>query len=307
MGVKIDNIINPFGSGSMAISVKVVTDALKEKYKNFVESTIEVNAMKIKDNYFLYFQVPSKENKEYPDDVIFYDVIIELIPPNSAWKLHKSIRDYDVKVFSNNPKHMFTFTYVFNKRRALIDLPVKYYSKQALRIAPKKRNPMQLLGIDENLYHCVLYMDKHNLFDRDVLEALIQTSNLDWKSLLEEITPQEEKMKEVSDRDLRHRALTRRKNSKVWESGSKKAQLKNELLKESRNLSKETPNNPEGSKLLKTKMLSNLRARLSLIRGDSGLDRLSSNLSNSNTRKSNNNGSNLKNHGLRSSKLKSSI
>lgn len=301
MSIKIDNLTNPFGAGSMAISVKLVTDNLKEKYKNFVESTIEVNAMKIKDNYFLYFQVPSKENKDYPDDVIFYDIVIELIPPNSAWKLHNNIRDYDVKVFSNNPKFMFTFTYIFNKRRALIDLPSKYYSKIALRTFPKKRNPMQLLGIDENLYHCILYMDKHKLFDRDILEALISTSNLDWKSLLEEITPQEEKMEEVSNRDLRHRALTRRKNSKVWESGSKKAQLKDELLQESKNLSKETPTGPEGSQLLKTKLLSNLRARLSLIKGNE--PPLKSNLQ-SNLRV--NNRSSLSTNSLKSN-LKSSL
>lgn len=305
MSVKIDNLTNPFGSGSMAISVKLVTDKLKERYKNFVESSIEVNAMKIKDNYFLYFQIPSKENKEYPDDVIFYDIVIELIPPNSAWKLHKSIRDYDVKVFSNNPKFMFTFTYIFNKRKALIDLPNKYYSKQALRIFPKKRNPMQLLGIDENLYHCILYMDKHRLFDRDVLEVLIQTSTLDWKSLLDEITPQEEKMEEVSNRDLRHRALTRRKNSKVWESGSKKAQLKNELLQESRNLSKETPDGPEGSRLLETKMLSNLRARLSLINSKEP-NNLSSNL-HANKISQPNLKSNLRSNNSMKSNLKSSL
>ena len=302
MSIKIDNLTNPFGSGSMAVSVKLITDNLKEKYKNFVEGSIEVNAMKIKDNYFLYFQVPSKENKEYPDDIIFYDVVIELIPPNSAWKLHNNIRDYDVKVFNNSPKFMFTFTYVFNKRRALIDLPSKYYSKQALRIFPKKRNPMQMLGIDENLYHCVLYMDKHHLFDREILESLIQTSNLDWNSLLDEITPQEEKMEEVSNRDLRHRALTRRKNSKVWESGSKKAELKNELLQESKNLSKETPDGPRESQLLKTKMLSNLKARLSLINSKNNL---SSSLKSSNLRTSNK--SNLSYTSGLKSNLKSSL
>lgn len=302
MNVKIDEIINPFGS---AISIRTLRDYLEEKYRNFVEGSIEVNACKEKNDYFIYFNIPSKENKKYPDDTVYYDIVIQLSPPNSAWKMHDNIRDWDVHVFNNSPRFMFTFTYAYNRRNALIKFPNYYYNKKALKDAPKKTNPRLLLGIDENLYHAIYYLDKHNLFDKAILDTLCDTSNLDWKSLVKEITTQEDKYLEVTNRDLRHRALTRRKNSKVWNSGDAKDKIKRQLLEESKNLSKETPNGPEGSALLKTQMLSNLKARLSLINGNNELKHI--NLS-SNLGKDYSKNSILQRHNsLKSNNLKSSL
>lgn len=301
MNVKINDLMNPFGS---AISIRTMRDYLEEKYRNFVEGAIEVNACKEKNDYFIYFNIPSKENKKYPDDTVFYDIVIQLSPPNSAWKTHDNIRDWDVRVYNNSPRFVFTFDYAFNKKNGLIKFPSHYYTKRALKEAPKKMNPQLLLGIDENLYHAIYYMDKHNLFDKAILDALCDTSELDWKSLVKEVTPQEDKYLEVTNRDLRHRALTRRKNSKVWNTGGAKDKIKRQLLEESKNLSKETPNGPEGSVLLKTQMLSNLRARLSLMNGNKQLkqNNLSSGLSNASTRGSSLQGhSSLRSNGLRSS------
>ena len=264
MSIKIDNIENPMGIGSMAISVKTLKDQIKSKYKEFTESTIEVSAMKNKDTYILWFVIPSKENKEFPGDVIFYDILIELTPPGSSWKTKEYLREYDVRVFNNNPRFMFAFDYAYNKRHGLINLPSKFYNKYALKTPSKKRNPLNLLGLDEDLYHAVMYMDKHHLFDRDTLDTLCLSSNLTMKELLSEVVTQDEKMKEVTERDLRHRAGNRHKNSKVWEQGSDKAKIKQQLLEESKNLAELRARNPTESKLLKTQMLANLRSRLSL-------------------------------------------
>lgn len=296
MSVKIDELVKPFGSGFAAIHVSTLVEQLKEKYKNFVESTIEVSALKQKDTYFIYFNIPSKDNKKYPEDVVFYDIVLELNPPNSAWKMHENIRDWDIRVFNNCPRFMFTFNYAFNKRNGLIKFPSQYYSKYSLRNAPKVRNPTLLLGIDENLYHAIMYMDKHRLFYKDVLDTLCDSSEMDYKAMLDEISTQDEKMREVEDRDLRHRALNRRKNSKVWNSGSEKQKIKNQLLEESKNLTNLRASNPEESKLLQTKLLSNLRSRLSLL-----------NVKNNKTSLYSSTNSSLGSSSLRSNSLKSSL
>lgn len=301
MSVKINDISTPFGSGFAAISFRTLVEQLKEKYKNFVESTIEVSATKVKDTYYVYFNIPSKDNKKYPEDVVFYDVVFELTPPNSAWKTHENIRDYDVRVFNNNPRFMFTFNYAYNRRNALIKLPSNYYSKYSLKNAPKVRNPTLLLGIDENLYHAIMYMDKHRLFYRDVLDMLCDSSDMDYKSMVDELSTQDEKMKEVEDRDLRHRSLNRRKNSKVWNSGSEKQKIKNQLLEESRNLTNLRASNPEESKLLQTKLLTNLRSRLSLLNINKNKTSSLYSSSMSNTSASSLGSSSLRSHGLKSS------
>lgn len=310
MSIKFDDILKPMGKGFSALSILTLENQLKQKYKEYTEATIEVSGMKNKDTYLLWFTVPSKENKEYPGDVIYYDILFEIIPPNSSWKLKEDVREYDVKVFNNNPRFMFTFDYVYNKHKALINLPGKFYNKYALKTYPKKRNPMLLLGLDENLYHCVMYMDKHHLFNKETLDTLCLSSNLSMKEILSELVTQDEKMNEVTDRDLRHRASTRHKNSKVWEQGSDKAKIKQQLLEESKNLQELRARNPTESKILQTQMLSNLRSRLSLSNlKTSGLkvaNSMKSNLYSSLSKKPEKNKSSLKSS-LGKSSLKSSL
>lgn len=265
MSIKVENIMRPLGGkGFAAVSFKTLEDQMKMRYKEFVESTIEVSAMKNKDTYLLWFVIPSKENKEYPGDVIYYDVLLEFTPPNTAWKLRDNIREYDVRVFNNNPRFQFTFTYAYNKHKALINLPSKFYNKHAIKEAPKQRNPQLLLGLDENLYHSIMYMEKHHLFDKETLDTLCLSSTFTMKEIITEVSTQDAKMTEVTDRDLRHRASARHKNSKVWEQGSDKAKIKQQLLQESKNLAELRAKNPKESQILKTQMLANLRSRLSL-------------------------------------------
>ena len=264
MSAKIDDFMKPFGIGFSAVSVRLLTDQLKSDYKEHVERAAEVSAMKNKETYIVYFTIPSKENKQYPGDVIYYDIILEFTPPNSKWVTANTIRDYDVKVFNNNPRFVYTFNYAANKKHVLFNLPSKYYNRYSLRTPAKKRNPMNLLGIDANIYHAFMYMEKHHLYDKAVLDTLCLSSTLSMKDLLNEIATQDDKMKEVTDRDLRHRAANRHKNSKVWEQGSDKAKIKQQLLEESKNLSEMAAKNPRESQLLKTQMLANLRSRLSL-------------------------------------------
>ena len=272
MSCKIDDLINPFGKYFTAVSVRSLIDKLKLDYKEHVEHDIEVSALKNKDTYVIYFTIPSKENKESPGDVIYYDVLLELTPPNSKWVTAPSCRDYDVKAFNNSPRFVYTFDYSFNKKKCLINLPNKFYSKYALKTPAKKRNPMNLLGIDANIYHAVMYMDKHHLFDKAILDTLCMSSNLTMKDLLTEIATQDSKMTEVTNRDLRRRAANRHKNSKVWEKGSNKAKIKDQLLQEAKNLKELSAKNPMESQILKTQMLSNLRSRLSLTNMRTSLD-----------------------------------
>jgi len=307
MSIKVENITDPMGRGFSAISLRTLKDQMKLKYKEFVESAIEVSAMKNKDTYILWFTIPSKENKDYIGDVIYYDILLEFTPPNSSWKLKENIREYDLRVFNNNPRFVFTFNYSFNKKKALINLPSKFYSKYSLKNYPRKRNPQLLLGLDENLYHSVMYMEKHHLFDKDTLDTLCLSSNLTMKEILSEVVIQDEKMKEVTDRDLRHRAGNRHKNSKVWEQGSEKAKIKQQLLEESKNLAELRARNPTESKILKTQMLANLRSRLSLsnLRTKTMFsNNLKSNLSSSLNR---NSGKKEKKNTLKSSLVKSSL
>lgn len=224
--VKIEQIIKPFSSGFTAVSTKLLIEDLTRRYIA-TEHDITVKAFKENKDYFIHAMIPSKTNDKYGSDTIYYDAVIQLIPPNFGWQNNDNIRDWDVKVFCNNPSFMFNFTYVYHSKNALIKLPNGYYSKLALKHKPKVRNPLLLLGIDETLWFTVMYMDKHKLFDRSNIDNLCN-SNIGYttKDLIKILSTQENKLKEINDRGARHRS-----NENVKKEKEKLSKFEEEKLK----------------------------------------------------------------------------
>ena len=205
--MKITNIVMPFGKGFAALSIKKLMDDMAKRYTATIEKDMQVFAFKEKKDYFIYAKVPSKTNDKYGTDKINYDVVLQLTAPSSAnEKNDKEIRDWDVKVFNNNPSFMFTFNYAYNDRKALIKMPAGYYGAISLKQRPDTRNPMLLLGIDEDLWFTILFLDRNHWFERSIIDNICNGhANLNYKWLTEQVTPQETKLKEVQDRSLRHR------------------------------------------------------------------------------------------------------
>jgi len=205
MSTKITSMVKPFGQGFSALSTRLLIEDLTKRFIAGVENTIKIKAFKDKDVYFIWATIESKTNDKYNGtDNIHYDIVFQMIPPNSKSKQDLSIRDYDVKVYSNCPSFIYTFNFAYYKKNALINLPNGYYSKLALTMKPKVRNPLLLLGIDENIWFVVMYLDKHKLFDRSNIDNLCNSDGLDWKQLLKYIVSQDTKLQELKNRHLRH-------------------------------------------------------------------------------------------------------
>lgn len=289
--VKITELVMPFGKGFAAVSVRKLIDDMAKRYSATIEPEINVMAFKEKKDYFIYARVPSRTNDKYGGvDKIFYDVVLQLIPPNGNMERNDTnIRNWDVKVFNNNPSFMFTFDFAFNNRRALINLPNGYYGRIALKQKPKVRNPMMLLGLDEDIWFTIMYCDKNHWFERDILDSICNSSSIDFKWIVKQITPQEEKLKEVQDRSLRQR--NQAKKEKELEKLTK-----NEKEREKEEEKENTPR--EGHAKSSESMLNGSHLRMT------NFNDLSSNLTSSNSgqlsKKSNLNKSKLGKSGLRS-------
>ena len=244
--MKITDIIMPFGKGFAAVSVRKLMDDMAKKYTATIEKDMQVVAFKEKKDYFIYARVPSKTNDKYGSDKISYDVVLQLTAPTSTnEKNDEEIRNWDVKVFNNNPSFMFTFNYAYNDRRGLIRMPTGYYGSISLKQRPNVRNPMLLLGIDEDLWFTILFLDRNHWFERGIIDNICNGhANLNYKWLTEQITPQETKLKEVQDRSLRHR--NEAKKAKEFEKLTKneeerlKQQKKEESVKQGHARSSET-------------------------------------------------------------------
>lgn len=212
--IKIEQIVKPFNSGFSAVSIKYLLENLQKRYLVNIEPNITtVDAVKEKDNYFILVKIPSESNTEYKSDKIFYDVIIELLPPNKSYLNNESVRDYDVRVYSNCPSFTYTFTYVYYKKDALIKMPKGAYTRKALSKAPKVRNPLLLFGIEKTLWFAICYIDKNRLFKRSNLEALIKDDSK-LKDLIKEhkIIGQDQKLEEVMARTKKFSTIKKKEN-----------------------------------------------------------------------------------------------
>lgn len=263
--IKIQQIVKPFNSGFSAVSIKYLLEDLQKRYLQNIKPELVCKAIKIKNDYFVYFQIPSESNSEYPSDKVHYDVILQLVPPNASWLESENLRDFDVRVYSNCPSFTFTFTYVYYKQGALINMPHGAYTRKALNTKPTTRNPLLLYGIEKSLWFAICYMDENHLFRRSKLDAMI-TDDKTLKDLVKEynMLGQDEKLLEVERRAKKH-AVIRLKEREEKISESRLEEMRRQEQHNTRVLGK-TAKREENIDNLRSKMASDLSSGLNTVK-----------------------------------------
>lgn len=105
-----------------------------------------------------HVKVPSEM---YNLNKISYDVIFEFENDPSR---RLSLRN--MKCFSNSPSFIFTYAYVFNAKKILIDKFKSNLPYECLTIAPKTRNPVESMGYEKSIYLAARYLlDSNALTD----------------------------------------------------------------------------------------------------------------------------------------------
>ena len=140
------------------------------------------------DNYYIYMKIPSEVVENF-----YYDVVVEFYPSSGSISNSRSLSDYDVRFFSNDPSFVYTYAYVFSKNDMFIkDLSSKM-SKEALRKSPNERNPGYQVGYVKSLYFTYLIMKNKGLFSKIRYEGV---DKYNPKALLQMITAADEKIAE---------------------------------------------------------------------------------------------------------------
>lgn len=94
-----------------------------------------------------------------------YDVLIHM-----EGKEKQDLDDWKITgIFSNNPRFVFEFGYVYNKNKFLIPFLAHKYSNEILTIRPKKTNPNYALGYDHSVYFALRYLQDNK---EDYLDPL---------------------------------------------------------------------------------------------------------------------------------------
>lgn len=214
-------INNPMGKNNAVFSGR---ELFRSKYIDTLDKLYVREGGKIDyvlyskgDNYYVYMKIPSEVVENF-----YYDVVVEFYPSSGSVSNSRTLSDYDVRFFSNDPSFVFTYAYVFSKNDMFIkDLQSKM-SKEALRKSPNERNPGYQVGYVKSLYFTYLIMKNKGLFSKIRFEGC---EKYNPKALLQVITPSDEKIRERqelgSDTAKKKRAAKKETNRRDYKDEGK--------------------------------------------------------------------------------------
>lgn len=157
-------IQNPMGIKNAVISNREMYRSMYTEKLNKIlvreSGKITYYLYKSKSKYYAYIKVPSEVIKDF-----YYDVIIEFSEPKDKVS-DRTLKDYDIKFYSNDPAFVFTFAHAFIKNGIFIDTLKDKMSKEAVKKNADEKNPTNQVGYVKSLYFAFLIMKQRNLFNK---------------------------------------------------------------------------------------------------------------------------------------------
>lgn len=214
-------IQNPMG-------VKNAVFSSREMYRNMY--TVKLDAIMVREsgkaNYFLF-----KDNERYialiktPSenlDNFYYDVVIEFTPSGKKSQNSKTLNDYNVRFYSNDPHFVFTFMHAFLKNGMFFtDLSDKM-SKEAIEQKAKEKNPNNMVGYVKSIFFAYLIMKRFSLFNKNRY-----ITNYNEKYLKSIITHSDDKIRDrqelqsQSAKKVRQEKIQKQKEEEIEKAKSK--------------------------------------------------------------------------------------
>jgi len=244
-------IDNPMG-GSVLVNSATTRSMYTQKFNalliresNHLEYTI-YRTVNFTDSYIIHFKIPSESYVG-----IYYDVVVELYTKDNKLKNSASLRQYNVRFFSNDPRFMYVFANTF----AGYDLFVKDLKPKMSKVALKNKatvtNQFNTPGWVKSLYFAYLAMEKYGLFERPMLDQ--NAEKYSRTRLLKNVKHSNTIMEEINN----HKALAKEQKLKEKQTSDTKInqQKQNKAnVKFAAKTSKITPitNNTNKSKVSKT-------------------------------------------------------
>lgn len=159
-----DYIQNPMGKENAVISNRnMYRDLYKAKLDKILvreNGKIEHHCYSVGKKYICYLKIPSEVVPKF-----YYDVLIEFNPPSKIIG-SGSLKDYNVRFFSNDPSFVYTFAHAFIKNGLFINNYQDKMSAKAVKEVAKEKNPKNQVGYVKSLYFAYLFMQSRGLFSK---------------------------------------------------------------------------------------------------------------------------------------------
>jgi len=121
---------------------------------------------KDKDKFYVHMKIPSEVV-----DKFYYDTVIEFYTDKKELLSSRTLIDYYVKFYSNDPSFVFTFAHAFIKNKIFIEDLESKMSKQAVKKNADIKNPTNQVGYVKSLYFAYLLMKQYGLFNKIQFET----------------------------------------------------------------------------------------------------------------------------------------
>lgn len=148
---------------------------------------------KDKEDYYIHMKIPSEVV-----DKLYYDTVIQFYTTDNTIRLDKSLKNYFVKFYSNDPSFVFTFAHAMVTNNLFIkDLESKM-SREALKKVAVEKNPRNEVGYVKSLYFAYILIKNYGLLNKVVFDN--EAVKYNKRILLDNVTHADDKIQERTEK-----------------------------------------------------------------------------------------------------------
>ena len=217
MNIK-DFMKNPAGKGAVIPGRDMIIDRFNYRYGLLIKKKpFDVTIYKVKDDV-LYHVIVTTEAEERWNT---YDVVLKFVPTDMVAKNDTTVKNYELKVFSNCPSFTYTYAYVAKLNNMMVSELENKYDKKVLSYPPVSRNPSLTMSYEKSVYYACKFLLESNMLSKKYIDShtsktvtkLLSEIRTDSK-IEEEIQRAKNKQKEAKEqelREIRRKAVTKQK------------------------------------------------------------------------------------------------
>lgn len=177
-----------------------------------------------KDKYYVHMKIPSEVIKNF-----YYDTVIEFYTDDKSIQLSKTLKDYYVKFYSNDPSFVFTFAHAMLENDMFIRDLVPRMSKEAILKVAKEKNAKNEIGYVKSIYFAYLLMRNYGLFNK--IKFVSEAHKYDKKTLLKNIEKADIKVEQRQQAQLEYNKQKKEEKRKLKKGKSHDNIYKDDSIK----------------------------------------------------------------------------
>lgn len=154
----------PMGKNSAIFMIGTAKEKMIERFL-LIENEIKMIIYNTGNTFVFHMELPSESSKG-----LTYDVVIEVPFTKNDENRGNNIFQFPFRVYSNCPSFIYSYAYIFYKKKLICSWLVNRYDKKTLTMAPKKRNEHEIIFYEKSIFFAVYYIFKNLNVSVDLLK-----------------------------------------------------------------------------------------------------------------------------------------